>query len=234
MSDSQCRMGKVREYTMAEAHPFLKRWHYMSYLPTKTTIKYWGYDDESGNIACIIAYNPFPVNQYVAKKMFGDDWKDYLKVWELSRMACRDECPKFTESMFLGRILKQLRRLGCDAVVSYADMEQKHEGVIYRATGWFYTGLAAPNPKFLVDGCITGKSIPPSAPCEPGCTWPVGNRIEVNWRQCRHKWGKSHEGGLRPVLGDRLIVQKGFGKHRFVKPLTRKALSMFKRENVVA
>ena len=225
-------MGKVHEIPRDEAAPFLMEWHYMTYVPTKTTIKYWGYRDEDG-LACVIAYNPYPVNQYVAKKMFGDDWKAHLKVWELSRMACRNECPKLTESMFLSRILTELRKLGCDAVVSYADMEQEHEGTIYRATNWHYTGLVAPNPKFLVDGCITGRGVPPDAPCEPGCTWPEGNRIEVNWRQCRHKWGKSHEGGLRPILGDRLIVLPGHGKHRFVRPLTAKARRMFRRENIV-
>ncbi len=230
-SDVPCRMGPIRQIQREEAAPFLLEWHYMTYVPNKTSLKFFGYDDEDG-IACIIALNHRPTNQHVAKKHFGEDWKA-LNIGELSRMACRDECPTLTESMFLSRILTLLRKLGYDAVISYADMAEQHEGTIYRATNWAYTGLAAPNEKYFVDGCITGKGILPDAPHQPDCTWPEGNRIEVNWRQCRHKWNSSHGAGLRRVLGDRIQIEPGHGKHRFVYPLTRRAKRMLRPEVIV-
>ena len=227
-----CRMGPLREMTRDEAAPFLTDWHYMTYVPNKTSLKFYGYSDPLG-ISCIIALNHRPTNQHVARLHFGDDWKA-LNIGELSRMACRDECPKLTESMFLSRVLKLVRRLGYDAVISYADMAEGHEGTIYKATHWKYTGLRAPNEKYYVDPCITGKGIAPDAPHEAGCKWPDIEGKEVNWRQCRHKWNSSHGAGLRRVLGDRIRIQPGFGKHRFVYPLTRRATAMLRPEVVEA
>ncbi len=256
-----CRMGPLREIPRDEAAPFLRDWHYMTYVPNKTSLRFYGYEDAvpdgscdcvchpintytelsatcslCGNnpgvghpkqIACIIALNHRPTNQHVARLHFGDDWKA-LNIGELSRMACRDECPTLTESMFLSRVLKLVRRLGYDAMISYADMAEEHEGGIYKATNWTYTGLRAPNEKYFVDTCITGKGVEPDAPHEEGCKWPDTEGTEVNWRQCRHKWNSSHGAGLRRVLGNRIRIEPGFGKHRFVYPLTRRAKAMLR------
>lgn len=209
----KCDMGPLRMYTLQECGEFLLEYHYMTYLPKKSALKFYGYEAD-GEIACIIALNNRPTNQYVSKRHFGEDWKG-LNIGELSRMACRHECPKLTESMFLSRVLKELRRAGYDALLSYADMAQEHEGTIYQATNWLYTGLAAPNPKFFIDQDGTGEY------------------IEVNWRQCRHKYGASHAAGLKRVLGDRVRVEPGRGKHRYVYCLTRAAKRMLNQEVVV-
>lgn len=266
MSPIPCRMGPLREIPRDEAAPFLMEWHYMTYVPNKTSLRFYGYYDHDDwllpdsmkpPIACIIALNHRPTNQHVARLHFGDDWKA-LNVGELSRMACRDECPTLTESMFLSRVLKLVRGLGYDAMISYADMAEQHEGGIYKATNWTYTGLRAPNEKYFVDPCITGKGVEPDAPHEPGCRWAAtpprhdpaclpqnctcgalvaaeeGRGTEVNWRQCRHKWNSSHGAGLRRVLGDRIRIEPGHGKHRFVYPLTRRAKKMLRPEVVEA
>lgn len=228
MTDAPCRMGPLREIPRDDASPFLLEWHYMTYVPNKTSLRFYGYSDEAG-ISCIIALNHRPTNQHVSRLHFGDDWKT-LNIGELSRMACRDECPKLTESMFLSRILKLVRRLGYDAMISYADLAEGHEGGIYKATNWAYTGLRAPNEKYFVDPCITVKGIEPDAPHMTGCRWPDIQGTEVNWRQCRHKWNSSHGAGLRRVLGDRIRIEPGHGKHRFVYPLTRRAQKMLRPE----
>ena len=232
MTDAPCRMGPLREMTRDEAAPFLLEWHYMTYVPNKTSLRFYGYEDESG-ISCIIALNHRPTNQHVARLHFGDDWKA-LNIGELSRMACRDECPTLTESMFLSRVLKLVRKLGYDAMISYADMAEEHEGGIYKATNWTYTGLRAPNEKYYVDPCITVKGVESDSPHMTGCKWPDIVGTEVNWRQCRHKWNSSHGAGLRRVLGDRIRIEPGFGKHRFVYPLTRRAKVMLRPEVVEA
>ena len=64
------------------------------------------------------------------------------KVYELNRLWLSDECPKYTESRFIGWSLRELKKLHPNWIlVSYADTEQAHKGTIYRATNWIYTGL---------------------------------------------------------------------------------------------
>jgi hypothetical protein len=250
-------MGRIREYPRDAVAGFLERWHYMTYVPTKTSLKFYGYEDEAG-LACVIALNHRPVNQKLVRRLFmptdklpwpqreEDEQWHRLNVGELSRMACRDECPRRTESMFLGRCLEMVRKLGYDAVTSYSDMAVGHEGTIYRATNWIYTGEAAGNPTFLVDTSVTDWWLKDFAcqtcgVCRPmhlathefvgiELPPPTGEWQEVNWRQCRHRWNASHEAGLRRVLGDRLRVEQGFIKHRFVYLLSREAKRMFERE----
>ena len=65
------------------------------------------------------------------------------RIYELNRLWMNDECPKNSESRFIGWSLRQIKRLHPDWIlVSYADTEQNHKGTIYRATGWVYTGLS--------------------------------------------------------------------------------------------
>ncbi len=214
VDEGKCRMGPIENIPRDEAAEFLTEFHYMTYVPKKSALKYYAARDGDGLISCVIAVNNRPTNQYVSKRHFGDGWKA-LNIGELSRMACRHECPKLTESMFLSRLLKKTRALGFDALLSYADMAEEHVGTIYKATNWYYTGLSALNPKFFI-------------------TDEDGVEAEMNWRQCRHKYNASHEAGLRRVLGDRLRVVPGKGKHRFVYCLTRKAKAMLRMEEVRA
>ena len=52
---------------------------------------------------------------------------------ELRRLCCIDETPKNTESYFIGRTLRWLRKnTGYKVVVSYADTHHGHEGTIYK------------------------------------------------------------------------------------------------------
>lgn len=62
------------------------------------------------------------------------------RVYELNRLWMDDACPKNCESRFIGWSLRQLRRMKL-ILLSYADTEQGHMGMIYAASNWIYTGL---------------------------------------------------------------------------------------------
>jgi len=65
------------------------------------------------------------------------------RIYELNRLWVSDECPRNTESRFIGWSLRILKQIRPDWIlVSYADTAQGHTGAIYRATGWIYTGLS--------------------------------------------------------------------------------------------
>lgn len=81
---------------------------------------------------------------------------------ELVRMALNGK--QATTSQVLGRSLKVLKKYLplCKLVVSYADVDQDHTGIIYQATNWIYEGKVNVNTKtgFIINGKKThNKSI---------------------------------------------------------------------------
>jgi len=71
-------------------------------------------------------------------KRFSDVESDVI---ELRRLCCIDDTPKNTESFFIGGMLRWLKtNTGYRVVVSYADHEHGHTGVIYKASNFEYLG----------------------------------------------------------------------------------------------
>ncbi len=68
--------------------------------------------------------------------------KEYSKiVWELNRLVLKYNRPN-EASYFVSRTLKMLPRPMI--IVSYSDTAQNHEGIIYQATNFFFTGTTKP------------------------------------------------------------------------------------------
>jgi hypothetical protein len=54
-----------------------------------------------------------------------------------------DDCPKNSESRFIGWALRQLKKVMPPLIlISYADTAQNHIGAVYMATNWIYLGLS--------------------------------------------------------------------------------------------
>lgn len=70
-------------------------------------------------------------------------------VVELTRLWVCDSVPRNGESFLIGRTLK---RSGKELVVSFAEPDQGHLGVVYQATNWLYTGLSAKHTNWVVKG----------------------------------------------------------------------------------
>lgn len=85
----------------------------------------------------------------VGAALFGSlsttSWKKYGEhesdVLELRRLVCIDECPRNTESWFISRCLKHIKKDGKHKIcISYADPRFGHRGYIYQASNWNYEG----------------------------------------------------------------------------------------------
>tara|TARA_R110000796_G_scaffold74833_1_gene168290 strand:+ start:38 stop:688 length:651 start_codon:yes stop_codon:yes gene_type:complete len=61
-------------------------------------------------------------------------------VYELNRLCVNDDLKKNVLSYFVSQCLKKINNI---ILVSYADTSQNHNGYIYQATNWIYTGLSA-------------------------------------------------------------------------------------------
>jgi hypothetical protein len=66
--------------------------------------------------------------------------KNSKYVYELNRLCVNDGLEKNVLSYFLSQSLKMINNM---ILVSYADTSQNHNGYIYQATNWIYTGLSA-------------------------------------------------------------------------------------------
>lgn len=151
-------MGKLKEY-WAEHSPytkrvmdFLKKWHYSeyTYLQHKETFTLWrpgdfGIPDLIG--VCIYTRPAGPT----ASKSYWPNAPD--RVLELRRLCLIDDTPKNAESYFIAHTIRWLKKnTEWEYIISYADGEQGHTGVIYRASNFNYLGKTGAGRTLEVDG----------------------------------------------------------------------------------
>jgi hypothetical protein len=68
-------------------------------------------------------------------------------------MACLDSAPKFSESFFLGQIIRWLKKnTDCNRVISYADKSVGHVGTIYKASNFKCVGETSPTKHVFWNG----------------------------------------------------------------------------------
>lgn len=91
-----------------------------------------------------------PCSENVRASVFGPEYKAW--VIELHRLHILDGTPKNTESWFISRCLKKLKKDNpkIKAVISFADSTQGHTGIIYKATHFYFCGMTG-RTTFYVD-----------------------------------------------------------------------------------
>lgn len=90
-----------------------------------------------------------PPTRACAETVNRDHWRDVLA---LSRLVVLNGEPTNTESMFIGRMVRAIRREGrWKSLVTFADESQGHTGVIYRASNWTYIGRTKPEPRWVAE-----------------------------------------------------------------------------------
>lgn len=93
-------------------------------------------------------------------------FKDYrVKTFELNRLCVNDNLEKNTLSFFVSNVLKKLPKPCC--IVSYADFSFGHNGYIYQATNWIYTGLNKIHERQIF---YKGIEVHPRTACSKGFT----------------------------------------------------------------
>ena len=86
-------------------------------------------------------------NQY---KKYSDKPEDII---ELRRLCCIDDTPRNTESYFISKMMRYLRlNTAIKKVVSYADQEHGHTGIIYKASNFQYLGMTKGAKVIMLNG----------------------------------------------------------------------------------
>ena len=94
---------------------------------------------------------PFGLPRMIGAMIYGEPampdvskkyWPDNPGiVIELNRLCCIDDTPKNTESYFIGKTLRWLKRNSkYRVIISFADPNHGHEGIIYKATNFKHFG----------------------------------------------------------------------------------------------
>jgi hypothetical protein len=130
---------------------FLRKWHYSDYVNIQAKEVFGLFRDGAflPELVGVCIYTR-PAGPTAAQKYYPQDPDKCL---ELRRLCLVDDTPKNAESFFVSRTLKWLRKnTDWKFVVSYADPEQGHKGVIYRAANFKYEGTTSSGQSLLVDG----------------------------------------------------------------------------------
>lgn len=115
--------------TPLEVKNFVKNNHYLKSMSRGNKFIFVLYD---GDVIKGSALFGTPVGQRVID-LHG---KDTL---ELKRFVLKD-CEKNTASWFISRCIKILSTKSIKRIITYADPEQGHEGIIYKASNFKYNG----------------------------------------------------------------------------------------------
>ena len=137
----------VKQIKFSLARDYIKKHHY-SHGCHNGASPCFGLFDNDDLIGVLMFATP--CSEAVRASVFGSEYKD--RVTELHRLHILDVTPKNTESWFIARCLKELKRVKPHiwAVLSFADTTEGHEGVIYKATNAFRLGSTG-KAKFYID-----------------------------------------------------------------------------------
>jgi len=133
---------------------FIEKWHYSHYaggIQHRQCFALYSPDGKFGlprMIGCMIYGQPAMSN--TATKYHPDNPD---RCWELRRLCCIDDTPTNTESFFIGKTLKWLKQnTDAEVIISYSDLQQGHEGVVYKASNFINMGQTPSGQALMVDG----------------------------------------------------------------------------------
>ena len=138
---------RVQPIKRFETYDWLKYKHYLHRIPPFTFA--FGLFDVT-ELTGVVTYG-VPASPCLCRGICGHRYR--YDVLELNRLCCIDDTLKNTESYFIGKTLRWLsNHTDYQVVVSYADPEYNHSGVIYKASNFIHYGMSGTDKVLIVDG----------------------------------------------------------------------------------
>jgi len=141
---------KIKEIDKSLAQEFIKKFHYSSTMPRINKLFIGGYIDDElvGAMTCGWGTQP----KATIKKLFPSlDTTDY---WEIGKFCMDDKMPKNSESNFLSKCLKHLKKYHKQIKVLYtwSDGMLGKPGYIYQSSNFLYGGFIWTDSFFTKEG----------------------------------------------------------------------------------
>ena len=133
---------------------FIKKWHYSQSTRGLHISHCFGLYSDDGPFGLprmigAMIYG-IPAMYGVAERYYQDNPSVVI---ELNRLCCIDDTPKNTESYFIGKTLNWLKHnTKYRLVLSYSDLAQGHEGIVYKASNFTDLGMTSQDRVLIVDG----------------------------------------------------------------------------------
>jgi hypothetical protein len=138
---------RVQPIPLITAKKLVETKHYLHSLPGGTKLCFGVFLNNRLLGAMTLGAGPANAHCLVAGAILDD-------CLTLTRLWLADALPLNSESRVIGIVLRSLRKhTNLKFLLSYADPAQGHQGTIYQASGWLYTGLSVVMPLYdLGDG----------------------------------------------------------------------------------
>ena len=174
-----------------------ENFHYARVLPGGKLVKYGVWED-GYFIGAIVYGDSATINMHTPYDL------DYTQVCELRRVALTTHEHPVTE--IVSKSLKLLHRdnPNLELVISYADKNQNHLGVIYQAGNWIYEGETRDRlTKFKINGDV------------------------IHCHSVYDRYGTSSFKWIKENVDKDAIGIKERGKFKYIFPLTKRARKRF-------
>lgn len=134
----------VKPVTIQEVKSFVEKWHYSRNINGLNISYVFGLFYKQYLIGSIIYGSLSMANTW---QKYGTDETDVV---ELKRLCCIDATKKNTESFFIAKTIKFLKKYSnYKTIVSYADPYFNHQGTIYKASNFTHEGFTAKSKVIL-------------------------------------------------------------------------------------
>ena len=173
-----------------------ENFHYSKKVPASKLVRHGVWED--GLFKGAIVYGDSPTFN------MGSPYDlDYTEICELRRVALTSHEHQVTE--ILSKSLKLLRKSnpGLQLVVSYADANVGHLGIIYQAGSWIFEGTVPARYLHIING------------------------EAVHGRTVYDRYGRSDLGWIRENIDKDAHTIKLKPKFKYIFPLTKKARKLF-------
>lgn len=133
--------------TRAEVKDFIEEHHYSHSINGVKSDYHFRLDHEGQMVGAMLFGQMATRGQWIP---YGTSESAVL---ELRRLVLIDDTPRNSESYFIGRALRWLKRnTDVETVVSYADPAYGHEGIVYKASNFRMVGVTAPTKVVIHEG----------------------------------------------------------------------------------
>ena len=122
-----------------------ENWHYSECLPAGKLVKVGVW--ENGKYIGVVLFSRGANNTLGAPYGLSQ-----TECCELTRIALTKHDSQVSRIMKLAFVFLKKNSPGLKMIISFADPEQGHNGGIYQATNWIYSGMTTPADEYIVNG----------------------------------------------------------------------------------
>ncbi len=191
MKSNENKLELLVDFCSHEAVKYAcKNWHYSKTVPAGKIVKIGVWEDKKF-IGCVLFSRGGTLQIGMPYNM------TQTEVCELTRIALTKHQHPVTQ--IISKAIKLLKQTNPDLklIISYADSNQSHLGVIYQASNWIYEGHRKVTPSIIING------------------------KKIHARSVNAKYGTASIKWLKENIDPNTVPADDKGRHKYIYPLNK-------------